>query len=112
MSLISFREYINDEMLEILAQMNKPTLILPYLYLGSEWNASNFEELKSNKIGYILNISREIDNFFPEHFKYLNIRIHDHHESNLLKEWERTFRFIHEAKYIPPSPLLHHFLSI
>ena len=26
------------------------------------------------RVGYILNITREIDNFYPEVFKYLNIR--------------------------------------
>ena len=28
----------------------------------------------SYRVGYILNITREIDNFYPEVFKYLNIR--------------------------------------
>lgn len=99
MSLSPYKQYIDDVMLQILAQMDKPTMILPYLYLGSEWNASNFDELKSNNIGYILNVSREIDNFFPGHFKYLNVRVHDHDEANLLKEWDKTFKFINEAKY-------------
>ncbi|CAF1042675.1 unnamed protein product [Adineta steineri] len=96
--LSSYKQYIDDIMLEILAQMDKATMILPYLYLGSEWNASNLEELKANNIGYVLNVSREIDNFFPEHFKYLNVRVHDNDDANLLKEWEKTFRFINEAK--------------
>jgi hypothetical protein len=26
------------------------------------------------RVGYIVNITREIDNFYPEVFKYLNIR--------------------------------------
>jgi protein phosphatase slingshot len=98
MSLTSYKQYIDDEILKILAQMDKPTMILSYLYLGSEWNASNFEELKANKISYILNVSKEIENFFPEHFKYLNIHVHDNDEADLLKEWEKTFRFINEAK--------------
>lgn len=99
MSLSPYKQYIDDVMLHILAQMDKPTMILPYLYLGSEWNASNFDELKANNIGYVLNVSREIDNFFPGHFKYLNVRVHDHDDADLLKEWEKTFRFINEAKY-------------
>ena len=71
LSLSPYKQYIDDVMLHILAQMDKPTMILPHLYLGSEWNASNFDELKANNIGYVLNVSREIDNFFPGHFKYL-----------------------------------------
>jgi len=107
MSLSPYKQYIDDVMLQILAQMDKPTMILPHLYLGSEWNASNFEELKANNIGYVLNVSQEIDNFFPEHFKYLNVRVHDHDNADLLKEWEKTFRFINEAKANNQGCLVH-----
>ncbi|CAF0887752.1 unnamed protein product [Adineta steineri] len=106
-SLSPYKQYIDDVMLHILAQMDKPTMILPHLYLGSEWNASNFDELKANNIGYVLNVSREIDNFFPAHFKYLNVRVHDHDDADLLKEWEKTFRFINEAKANNQCCLVH-----
>jgi protein phosphatase slingshot len=33
-------------MLTILGQMDEPSEIFEYLFLGSEWNASNLEELK------------------------------------------------------------------
>ena len=57
--------------------MDPSSKILEYLYLGSEWNASNFVELKERKITHILNVTREIDNFYPESLKYLNIRVWD-----------------------------------
>ena len=98
MSLSSCKRYIDDIMLEICAQMDYSTMILPYLFLGSEWNASNLDELQNNRIGYILNVSCEIENFFPEHFKYLNIRVDDCVDADLLKEWNQTNRFINEAK--------------
>ena len=98
MSLSTYKTSIDDLMLKIFGQMDSSTMILPHLYLGSEWNASNFDELKSNQIGFIINVSREIENFFPEHFQYLNIRIDDENDSNLLKEWNQTNRFINEAK--------------
>ncbi|CAF1650639.1 unnamed protein product, partial [Adineta ricciae] len=107
MSLFAHKQYIDTIMLEILAQMDKATEILPYLYLGSEWNASNFEELKAHGIGYVLNVSCEIENFFPEHFQYLNIRVHDHDNVDLLKEWERTYRFMKEAKVNHRGCLVH-----
>ncbi|TRY88779.1 hypothetical protein DNTS_014999 [Danionella cerebrum] len=44
-----FKEYIDNEMMVTMAQMDKPSRILDYLYLGSEWNAANFEELQKNK---------------------------------------------------------------
>ena len=98
MSLSAHKSSIDVLMLEIFGQMDQSTMILPYLYLGSEWNASNFDELRANRIGYILNVSREIENCFPEHFQYLNIRVDDEVDSDLLKEWDQTNRFINEAK--------------
>ena len=48
MKLDKWKGYIDQEMLTILGQMDSPTLIKDYLYLGSEWNASNIEELTQN----------------------------------------------------------------
>jgi protein phosphatase slingshot len=45
-NLIEYKSYIDEEMLKILGQMDTATQIFEYLYLGSEWNASNLEELK------------------------------------------------------------------
>ncbi|KAG7252721.1 hypothetical protein CRUP_012669, partial [Coryphaenoides rupestris] len=33
---------------------------------GSEWNAADLEELQDCGVGYVLNVTREVDNFFPE----------------------------------------------
>jgi len=46
--LKEYKEFIDAQMLEILGQMDAPSMILDYLYLGSEWNASNLEELQNN----------------------------------------------------------------
>jgi protein phosphatase slingshot len=35
-------------MLTILGQMDAATEIFPHVFLGSEWNASNLDELKTN----------------------------------------------------------------
>uniref|UniRef100_A0A3B4AYN5 protein-serine/threonine phosphatase n=1 Tax=Periophthalmus magnuspinnatus TaxID=409849 RepID=A0A3B4AYN5_9GOBI len=92
-----FKEYIDNEILVTLAQMDKPSEIFDYLYLGSEWNAANLEELQKN-VGYILNVTREIDNFFPASFTYMNIRVYDVEETDLLSHWLDTYNFINNAK--------------
>ena len=49
---IDVREYkqlINEEMLIVMRQMDSASKILNYLYLGSEWNASNLDELQENR---------------------------------------------------------------
>lgn len=47
--LPQLQDFIDREMLVILGQMDKPSRIFPYLLLGTEWNASNWEELNKNK---------------------------------------------------------------
>jgi len=49
---IDMKEYkplINEEMLIVMRQMDSASKILSYLYLGSEWNASNLDELQENR---------------------------------------------------------------
>lgn len=48
MDLREFKSFIDQEMLVILGQMDAATEIFPHVYLGSEWNASNLEELNKN----------------------------------------------------------------
>ena len=44
--------------------MDEPSQILDYLYLGTEWNACNLEELKENGITHVLNCTSEVDSFY------------------------------------------------
>ena len=92
-SLEEYKSYIDKEMLVILGQMDSASKILEYIYLGSEWNASNLEELHSNGITHILNVTREIDNFFPADFKYKNIRVYDEESTDLLQYFDVTYRY-------------------
>ncbi|XP_061541086.1 protein phosphatase Slingshot homolog 3 isoform X1 [Phycodurus eques] len=102
-----FKEYIDNEILVTMAQMDKPSKIFDYLYLGSEWNAANFEELQKNNVGYILNVTREIDNFFPESFTYMNIRVYDVEATDLLPHWTDTYKFINSARKSGQAVLVH-----
>ncbi|KAK7811796.1 hypothetical protein U0070_016868 [Myodes glareolus] len=97
-NLKEFKEFIDNEMLLILGQMDKPSLIFDHLYLGSEWNASNLEELQGSGVDYILNVTREIDNFFPGLFAYHNIRVYDEETTDLLAHWNEAYHFINKAK--------------
>ncbi|KAM9118801.1 protein phosphatase Slingshot homolog 1 isoform 4-T4 [Pangshura tecta] len=96
-NLKEFKEFIDNEMLLILGQMDKPSLIFDHLYLGSEWNASNLEELQGSGVYYILNVTREIDNFFPGLFAYHNIRVYDEETTDLLAHWNEAYHFINKA---------------
>ncbi|KAM3868134.1 protein phosphatase Slingshot homolog 1 [Diretmus argenteus] len=106
-NLKEYKEFIDNEMLLILGQMDKATLIFDHLYLGSEWNASNLEELQETGVGYILNVTREIDNFFPGTFSYHNIRVYDEEATDLLAHWNDTYNFIVKAKKNHSKCLVH-----
>ena len=49
LELSSYKDFIDRQMLLILGQLERPSKILSYLYLGTEWNAANFDELLSLK---------------------------------------------------------------
>ncbi|XP_044296640.1 protein phosphatase Slingshot homolog 1 isoform X4 [Varanus komodoensis] len=106
-NLKEFKEFIDNEMLLILGQMDKPSLIFDHLYLGSEWNASNLEELRVSGVDYILNVTREIDNFFPGMFAYHNIRVYDEETTDLLAHWNEAYHFINKAKKNHSKCLVH-----
>uniref|UniRef100_A0A8C5LNS1 protein-serine/threonine phosphatase n=1 Tax=Leptobrachium leishanense TaxID=445787 RepID=A0A8C5LNS1_9ANUR len=106
-NLKEYKEYIDNEMLQIVGQMDKASLIFDYLYLGSEWNASNLEELQGSGVGYILNVTREIDNFFPGLFSYHNIRVYDEETTDLLSHWNEAYHFINKAKKNHSKCLVH-----
>ncbi|XP_071766478.1 protein phosphatase Slingshot homolog 1 [Centroberyx gerrardi] len=106
-NLKEYKEFIDNEMLLILGQMDKATLIFDHLYLGSEWNASNLEELRDCGVSYILNVTREIDNFFPGTFSYHNVRVYDEEATDLLAHWNDTYNFIVKAKKSHSKCLVH-----
>lgn len=103
----SDKEFIDREMLVILGQMDKPSQIFPYLLLGTEWNASNWEELKATNVEYILNMTREVDCFFPQHFKYKKVAVSDEASTQLLNYWNSTYQFLKEAKDAGKVVLVH-----
>jgi protein phosphatase slingshot len=95
--LREYKSFIDEEMLVILGQMDTATEVFPYLYLGSEWNASNLDELRSKGVGKIVNVTREIDNFYPGAFDYYNVRVYDDDSTEMLKHWDKTYRYIVKA---------------
>ncbi|XP_075052986.1 protein phosphatase Slingshot homolog 2 isoform X2 [Mixophyes fleayi] len=106
-NLREFKEFMDNEMIVILGQMDSPTEIFDHVYLGSEWNASNLEDLQNRGVRYILNVTREIDNFFPGNFEYHNIRVYDEEGTDLLAYWNDTYKFISKAKKHGAKCLVH-----
>ncbi|CAI2728091.1 unnamed protein product [Schistosoma spindalis] len=106
--LHEFRHFIEKQILTICGQMDKASVIFDHVLLGTSFNASNRDELKRLNVTHILNVTREVDNFFPgDKFEYKNIRVYDDEQSTLLPYWEETHRFINEAKIMGTRCLVH-----
>lgn len=56
---------------------NEPTTVVKGLYLGNIYNAADLNMLENLKITHIVNVSKNISNYFPERFSYFNIKIDD-----------------------------------
>ncbi|OZC06572.1 dual specificity phosphatase, catalytic domain protein [Onchocerca flexuosa] len=107
MKLDKYKDFISRQMMVIMGQMDKASQIFPYLYLGTEWNACDWQWLENNGIKYIVNVTNEVENFFPARLKYLKIRVSDEASTELLKYWNQTNQFIKEAKEKGSSVLVH-----
>ena len=69
--------------------------IIDNIYLGSSVNAADKDLLDKNNIGYILNITSVIPNFYESDLKYFNIKINDNGEESFSKEdLEKSYKFI------------------
>lgn len=93
--------------LKAVGQLHPPTHIIDNLYLGSEHNASNREELLSLKIKLVVNISFEIENFFPKTFKYYKVAIKDKKSEDIKKFFKATADIIHEYISNDKAVLVH-----
>lgn len=63
--------------------------------------------MSNSRVRHILNVTREIDNFFPGMFDYCNIRVYDDEKTNLLKHWDNTFKYITRARKEGSKVLVH-----
>lgn len=57
-----------------------------------------FTEHLFSSVCHILNVTREIDNFFPGMFDYMNVRVYDDEKTDLLKHWDDTYKYINKAQ--------------
>lgn len=60
--------------------------------------AINFRFHFFYRVGHILNVTKEVDNFFPGLFHYIKVRVTDEESTELMKHWDITYKFIYEAK--------------
>jgi hypothetical protein len=72
----------------------EPTEMYPRLFLGSAYNASCYYTLKKNNIKYIINVSCEISNYYPNEIKYYRISIRDNNSESIKTYFQNSRKII------------------
>jgi protein tyrosine/serine phosphatase len=75
-----------------------PTYIINNIYIGSAYNAANYNKLKELNIKYIINVTNEITNYYPDEFEYLQIKLYDDNKKSILKYLKKAYEFMNEKK--------------
>ena len=92
---------MNNESDNIFDQLMKLSqeadLIINNIYLGSSYNAANYNELNLKNIGLIINITKEIPNYYKDDFEYYNIiDIDDTNDNHISGHIDEIIRVINK----------------
>ncbi len=83
------------------------TEILNGLFIGSESNAKNLEELSSEHIRYIVNVTSHVPLYHSDQFHYYHIPADDTQKQNLLDYFDQAYTFISNAIENKEKVLVH-----
>ena len=73
------------------------TEILPRLYLGSVYDASNHYRLKERGITHILTVAAGLEPIYPDEFTYHRVQVFDMPSASLLPHFPKIAEFINEG---------------
>lgn len=88
--------------------MGNPTLIIDNIYLGSAMNAASYDDLKNNNIKLIINVTKEIRNYFPDEFTYIRYDLYDNNKHSIEKYLEEAYEKILEFQNTTEGNILIH----
>ncbi|UJR23192.1 hypothetical protein I4U23_026211 [Adineta vaga] len=83
------------------------THIIDGLYIGSEFNAKNLEELSSEQIRSIVNVTSHVPLYHSEQFQYCQLPADDTQKQNLLEYFDQAYSFIHKCLENNEKVLVH-----
>jgi len=92
---------------------SEPTYIIDNIFLGSAFNASNYNSLKQNNIGLIINMTNEISNYYINEFLYKKYGLYDNNKEPIIQYLEKTFEDIikFQQNYPNKNILIHCFMG-
>jgi protein-tyrosine phosphatase len=90
-----------------------PTHIIDNIYLGSAFNASNYNSLKRLDIGFVINMTNEISNYYENEIKYKKYGLYDNNKQSITDYLELTYNEIIKFQRENPNKniLIHCFMG-
>ena len=70
------------------------TEVLPFLYLGCQRDAQDWQVIQSHNIKYVMNVTDKCEPQFEEHVKFLRLPVRDSGDENLLVYFNKAIGFI------------------
>ena len=94
----------------------KMTPIIDNIILGNACDASFYSRLKDAKVGIIINVTKEIPNYFETDFKYYNIHLNDQNHENFTNDiFDKVNTFIEiyksQSEYDAYNILIHCYMG-
>jgi predicted protein tyrosine phosphatase len=86
----------------------EPTYIKNKIYLGSSFNAANKSMLDKHNIKYIINITAEINNYYPNDITYVNYKMYDNNKESILHFLEDSYKKIKQFQQNNDGNILIH----
>lgn len=90
------RMYPKNIICEYVTFFSDPTLVHDNLYLGSAYNAASYQTLIQYNIKYIINVTNEITNYYPDDFTYYRIPIKDNNVESMQEYFNTSYEKINE----------------
>lgn len=90
------RLYPKNIICEYTTFFSGPTQVHPHIFLGSAYNAASFQTLVDNNIKYIINVTNEISNYYPDYFTYYQIPMKDNNVDSISKYLDDSYTKITE----------------
>lgn len=86
----------------------EPTEIIPGVFLGNAYNASNYSTLRYYNIKTVVNVSKEIPNAFEANFDYYRIPINDDSEHHITEYIPEILDFLNNILIDKENAILIH----
>jgi len=87
-------------------------IVMPYIYLGNELNASRLEELKYFNINTIVNVACNVENYYLDLYNYIKYEWDDALKFNISKEIDEIVETMHKLVVQKKNVLIHCALGI